>query len=86
MSHRLVGQKELLEDLREVIETAALDSYTPPPIALVGPRGVGKSVLLIEVGDMAGEEFGWPRIHIEVRTNQSLIPRLVSRLDEARAR
>ena len=63
----LGGRNEVLEDLVDALEIAAIDHRMPPPVMLVGPRGVGKTVLLGELADLAGRRFGWPRVHVEVR-------------------
>jgi hypothetical protein len=80
----LAGRQEVLEDLVDALETAALDRRTPRPVMLVGSRGMGKTVLLAEAGARAGAEFGWPRVHVELRPGSSLIGDLSERLDAAR--
>lgn len=63
----LAGREAVLEDLHEAIEVAALDGRTPRPTLLAGPRGVGKTVLLAEAAAIAGAQYGWPRVHVEMR-------------------
>ena len=73
----LSGRGEVIEDLLDVLETAAIDHRMPPPVLLVGPRGVGKTVMLGELAQMAGARFGWPRVHIEVRPGTAFTPDLI---------
>ena len=42
----LAGRDDVLAAADEAIERAALDRQVPPALVLVGPRGMGKSVLL----------------------------------------
>jgi len=46
---------------------------TPPPLLLVGTRGVGKTMLLAGIARRAGAERGWPRLRAEAtpRTHPS---------------
>lgn len=58
----LAGRDEVLVSADEALATAARDGYTPPPLMLVGHRGVGKTVLLAEVVLRAGTGYGWPAL------------------------
>jgi hypothetical protein len=80
----LAGRGEVLEDLVDALETAAVDELTPRPVLLVGGRGVGKTVLLAEIAARAGAEYGWPRVHAEVRPGARLTGDLTAALDDAR--
>lgn len=62
----LLGRDEVLAALDDALERAALDHYMSRPILLYGPRGMGKTVLLIEAARRAGESFGWPALQVEV--------------------
>ena len=79
----LGGRREVLEDLVDALETAAIDHRMPPPVLLVGPRGVGKTVLLGELAQLAGARFGWPRVHVEVRPDTPFSDDLVASIDAA---
>ncbi len=80
----LAGREDVLEDLREAIEVAALDGRTPRPTLLTGPRGVGKTVLLAEAATLAGAQFGWPRVHVEARPKTAFTPDLAAALGRTR--
>lgn len=80
----LAGRQEVLEDLVDALETAALDHRAPRPVMLLGSRGMGKTVLLGEAGARAGAQFGWPRVHVKLRPGGSLIRDLIERLDAVR--
>ncbi len=80
----LAGREGVLEDLREAIEVAALDGRTPRPTLVTGPRGLGKTVLLAEAAALAGAQFGWPRVHVEVRPKTAFTPDLSAALERAR--
>lgn len=54
----LAGRGQVIEGLVEALEIAALDARTPPPVLLVGARGLGKTVLLGEISARAGSEYG----------------------------
>ena len=57
----------------------------PPPVMLVGPRGVGKTVLLGELADLAGRRFGWPRVHVEVRPGAPFTDDLLRSIAQVRS-
>lgn len=80
---RLVGREGVLAAAREAIEVAALDGRTPRPLGLVGPRGVGKTVLLGEIAGMAAEAFAWPSVHVEAIPGQPFAPAVTERLEHA---
>lgn len=73
----------MLEDLQDAIEVAVLDGRTPRPVLLVGPRGVGKTVLLTETAAIAGAQHGWPRVHVEARPETLFTPDLLAALARA---
>jgi hypothetical protein len=77
----LAGRSEVLEYLVDALEAAALDGYTPPPLLLVGSRGMGKTALLAEAGAQAGSQYGWPRVHIELEPNKPFAGELAEELD-----
>jgi AAA ATPase domain len=79
----LVGREEVLEDLTDAIETAALEGRTPRPTLLVGARGVGKTVLLAQAAAIAGSRFGWPRVHVEMRPRTPFTPDLLDAIRRA---
>jgi type II secretory pathway predicted ATPase ExeA/DNA-binding MarR family transcriptional regulator len=72
----LAGRDEVLTAAQEAIAIAALDRRTPPPLLLVGARGVGKTVLLGEIAERAGAAHGWPHAHLEVTPSASFAPQL----------
>lgn len=72
----LAGRDDILAAADEAIVTATLDHRMPPPLLVVGPRGVGKTVLLGEIAGRAGTTYGWPRLHVEVGPNQPFTPAL----------
>ncbi len=73
----LAGREEVLEDLLDAIEVAAVDGRMPRPVLLAGARGVGKTVLLSEAAAIAGSRFGWPRAHVEMRPRTAFTPDLI---------
>lgn len=77
----LAGRDDVLEDLNDAIEVAALDGRMPRPTLLVGARGVGKTVLLSEAATIAGSRFGWPRIQIEMRPETAFTPDLIDAIE-----
>jgi len=81
----LGGRTEVLEDLVDALEIAAIDHRMPPPVMLVGPRGVGKTVLLGELADLAGRRFGWPRVHVEVRPGAPFSDDLLRSIEQVRS-
>lgn len=80
----LAGRDEVLDAAREALAVAALDGRTPPPLILVGSRGVGKTVLLGAIAELAAEEHGWLTVAVEVRPGSDVIPQIVERLGVAR--
>ena len=83
MPAELAGREEILEALIDAVEVAALDKRMPRPTLLVGSRGVGKTVLLAETASIAGQRFGWPRVHLEIRPGTPFTPALVDALQRA---
>ncbi|MFK5644980.1 AAA family ATPase [Ornithinimicrobium sp. LYQ121] len=57
---RLVGRDAILAAAAEALEIAAFDGRTPRPLLLVGPRGVGKTVLLGEIATVAAQGTAGP--------------------------
>ncbi len=47
---------------------------------VVGPRGVGKTVLLCEVASRAGATYGWPWLHVEVEAHRPFTPALLFKI------
>jgi hypothetical protein len=80
----LAGREAVLEDLHDAVEVAALDGRTPRPTLLAGARGVGKTVLLAQAAAIAGSEFGWPRVHTELRPDTPFTPDLIDALGRVR--
>lgn len=78
----LAGRESLLADVAEALEVAAYDHRTPRPVVLVGPRGVGKTVTLGEIAELAGRQLTWPTVHVEVKPG-SFVRDLITRLTEA---
>jgi type II secretory pathway predicted ATPase ExeA len=68
----LAGRDEVLDAGDEAITVAVLDRRTPMPVMLVGPRGVGKTVVLDEISRRAGERYGWPRLWVEASRSTPL--------------
>lgn len=80
----LAGREAVLEDLHDAVEVAALDGRTPRPTLLAGARGVGKTVLLAQAAAIAGSEFGWPRVHTELRPDTPFIGDLIDAIGRVR--
>jgi AAA ATPase domain len=80
----LAGREAVLEDLTDAVEVAALEGRTPRPTLLVGARGVGKTVLLAQAAAIAGSEFGWPRVHTELRPDTPFIGDLIDAIGRVR--
>jgi hypothetical protein len=74
----------VLENLHDAVEVAAIDGRTPRPTMIVGAHGVGKTVLLAQAAAIAGSEFGWPRVHTELRPDTPFIPDLIDAIGRAR--
>lgn len=68
----LAGREEVLAAGEEAITVGAVDRRTPMPLLVVGPRGVGKTVVLDELSRRAGERYGWPRVWVEASPSASL--------------
>ncbi len=77
----LAGRTEILAAAREALDVAALDGRTPRPLLLVGTRGVGKTVVLGEIAELAAQVHSWPTVAVEVRPNGRFVDRLIARLD-----
>ena len=78
----LAGRDSILEAGDRLIERASTPGQMPSPLVLVGPRGVGKTVLLREIALRAGEQRGWPRIRLEVLARKPLAPQVTARAGE----
>ena len=78
----LAGRESILEAGDRLIERASTPGQMPSPLVLVGPRGVGKTVLLREIALRAGEQRGWPRIRLEVIARKPLGPQVTARAGE----
>ncbi|MDQ1391479.1 MAG: hypothetical protein QOF30_456 [Acidimicrobiaceae bacterium] len=74
----LAGREDVLAAADEALAVAVLEGRTPPALLVVGPRGVGKTVLLGEIADRAGERYSWPRLHVEIAPGSSLTADLVA--------
>lgn len=61
----LAGRAEVLGAGEEAITVAVVDRRTPMPVMLVGPRGMGKTVMLDHISRAVGERHGWPRLWTE---------------------
>ncbi|MHB8294734.1 MAG: AAA family ATPase [Acidimicrobiales bacterium] len=66
----LAGREEVFSAAGEAAAAAAIDGRVPTPLILVGPRGVGKTVLLAEIAGRTGAEHGWP--HMALEASQSI--------------
>lgn len=76
----LAGREGLLRDAQEALEVAAYDGRTPRPLVLIGPRGVGKTVTLGEIAELAAVGFSWPTVHVEATAGSRLTDDLRVRL------
>src|SRR5580704_11047092 len=74
----LAGRDYILAAADEALAVAALEGRTPPALLVVGPRGVGKTVLLGEIADRAADRYSWPRLHVEIAPGSSLTSDLVA--------
>jgi hypothetical protein len=81
----LAGRDDVLEAADEAIAVAALDAHTPTPLLFVGPRGVGKTVLLEEIASRAAAAHGWPRMHVELTSSSSFVEQLIAETVETLA-
>ncbi|MCC7078622.1 MAG: ATP-binding protein [Acidimicrobiia bacterium] len=79
----LAGRAAVLGAVDDALETADVGGVTPRPLVLVGPRGVGKTVLLVEIAHAAAR-WGWPTATVEVVEDGALVSRLVGRLTQIR--
>lgn len=73
----LAGRDDVLDAADESFAVVAEDGRASTPMLLVGARGVGKTVLLDEIGARAGARYGWPRIAVEL-TGEPFAPQLVA--------
>ena len=78
----LAGREEILGEAREAIDQALLDGRTPPAMVLVGPRGMGKSVLLQEIARRAE---GWLHLALDVPEGGQLSALLIERAERLMA-
>lgn len=78
----LAGRDVEIETAREALQVAAYDGRTPRPVLLEGPRGVGKTVLLGRIAELAGQELSWPSVNLEITRGTALLPALIERLTE----
>lgn len=81
----LAGRDDVIAGVEEALAVAAMDGRTPRPVVLTGGRGVGKTVLLGAVADLAASQYGWLTVPIEVRSKTPFRPQLVERLGAAAA-
>ncbi|UMG92437.1 ATP-binding protein [Nocardioides sp. TF02-7] len=77
------GRSDVLDGAAEALEIAAYDGRTPRPLILLGPRGVGKTVTLGEIAELAAERHSWPAVHVEVKVGGRMLVELGSRLRDA---
>lgn len=77
------GRSDVLDGAAEALEVAAYDARTPRPLILLGPRGVGKTVTLGEIAELAAERHSWPTVHVEAKTDGRLLRELTTRLRDA---
>lgn len=76
------GRADVLDGAGEALEIAAYDGRTPRPLILVGPRGVGKTVTLGEISDLAAKRHSWPTVSIEAKAS-GMLRELCTRLERA---
>jgi hypothetical protein len=81
----LAGREEVLEDLIDALEAVAVDRFTPPPLLLVGSRGMGKTTLLAEAASQAGQRYGWPAAHLELEPDKPFTGELADELERVAA-
>ena len=77
------GRADVLDGAGEALEVAAYDRRTPRPLVLVGPRGVGKTVTLGEIAELAAQEHSWPTVHVEANRGGGMLRDLCLRLEQA---
>ena len=80
----LAGRGEVTASLEDALDVAALDGRTPRPVLLVGSRGVGKTVLLEHVRELAAGRHSWISAGVEVLPGRALAPVLLARLAQAK--
>jgi len=76
----IAGREDVLGAADEMLASAALDRLTPVPMLLVGPRGVGKTVLLDEIARRAATTYGWAHLGAEA-TRKPFSPGLARQAD-----
>jgi hypothetical protein len=81
----LAGREELQDDVDDAIALIAEERRAPNALIIVGPRGVGKSVMLDEVARRAQEQYGWVRIHVQKDAGSTLDERLIVETQNAHA-
>ena len=83
----LAGREELQDDVDvdAAIATIAVDRRAPNALIIVGPRGVGKSVMLDEIARRAQERYGWVRVHVQKDAGATLDERLIVAVHDAHA-
>jgi hypothetical protein len=81
----LAGREELQDDVDDAIALLAEERRAPNALIIVGPRGVGKSVMLDEVARRAQEQHGWVRIHVQKDDGSTLDERLIVETRNAHA-
>jgi hypothetical protein len=74
------GRADVLDGAAEALEIAAYDGRTPRPLILLGPRGVGKTVTLGEIAELAARRHGWPSVHVEAKVLGPFMADLVTGL------
>lgn len=72
----LAGRDGIIAAARSALAEAA-NGTMPTSLILVGGRGVGKTVLLREIADIAGRQYGSPRVRVEVTSPGSFVPHLL---------
>ncbi len=77
------GRRDVLDGAAEALDIAAYDGRTPRPLILLGPRGVGKTVTLGEIAELAADRHGWPSVHVEAKVLGPFLPDLVAGLRSA---
>lgn len=77
------GRADVLDGAAEALAVAAYDGRTPRPLILLGPRGVGKTVTLGEISELAAEQHGWPTVHVEAKLHGPFLPDLVAGVRDA---
>ncbi len=74
------GRADVLDGAAEALDIAAYDGRTPRPLILLGPRGVGKTVTLGEIAELAAQRHQWPTVHVEAKVQGPLLADLVAGL------